>query len=38
MLPEKPEPILCECLIEQICRLGFIHPPSQKASDLEMAA
>jgi putative transposase len=38
MLPQRPEPIICERLIEQICRLGCIHAPSQSASDLKMAA
>jgi hypothetical protein len=38
MLPQKPEAIICEHLLEQICRLGVIHPPSQKAVELEMAA
>ena len=38
MLPQKPEAIICETLIEQICRLGCIHLPPQAASDREMAA
>jgi putative transposase len=38
MLPEKPEPLLCERLIERICRLGFIHLPSSETKELEMAA
>ena len=38
MLPQRPEPILCERLIEQIGRLGCIHASSQSASDLKMAA
>jgi hypothetical protein len=38
MLPEPPEPILCERLLEQISRLGCIHSASARAADLEMAA
>ncbi|MCW3098272.1 MAG: transposase [Chthonomonadaceae bacterium] len=38
LLPQKPEAIICERLVEQICRLGFIHLPHQEALDLEMAA
>jgi putative transposase len=37
-LPQKPEAIICEHLLEQICRLGVIHPSPQKAAELEMAA
>jgi putative transposase len=38
MLPQRPEAIICDRLLQKICRLGFIHLPSQKAQDLEMAA
>jgi putative transposase len=38
MLPQRPEPIICDRLVEQICRLGFIHVSSHEALDLEMAA
>jgi hypothetical protein len=38
MLPEKPEAIICNQLVEQICRLGFIHQPHQEVTDREMAA
>jgi putative transposase len=38
MLPQRPEAIICDQLLEQICRLGFIHLPPQEAPDLEMAA
>jgi putative transposase len=38
LLPEKPEGIICDRLVEQICRLGCIHPASQSAATLEMAA
>src|SRR2546423_15168744 len=27
MLPQKPEAIICDHLLQQICRLGLIHPP-----------
>jgi putative transposase len=38
LLPEKPEGIICERLVEQICRLGCIHSASESAAELEMAA
>jgi hypothetical protein len=38
ILPQKPEPIICERLLQQICRLGLIHPPSSQTAQLEMAA
>jgi putative transposase len=37
-LPQRPEAIVCEALVEQICRLGCIHPASPRAAELEMAA
>jgi len=37
-LPQKPEAIVCEALVEQICRLGCIHPASPMAAELKMAA
>jgi putative transposase len=38
LLPQQPEGIICERLVEQICRLGCIHWPSESAAELEMAA
>ena len=38
LLPQPPEPILCERLLEQICRLGCMHAASASAADWEMAA
>src|SRR5579859_604946 len=38
LLPQQPEGIVCERLVEQICRLGCIHPVFQGAAELEMAA
>jgi putative transposase len=38
LLPEPPEGIVCERLVEQICRLGCIHPVFQGTAELEMAA
>jgi hypothetical protein len=42
LLPQTPDPIICDQVLEQICRLGFIHQPPQRAAeraaDLEMAA
>ena len=38
MLPEPPDTIICSQLVEQICRLGFIHKPPQEVANLEMAA
>jgi putative transposase len=37
-LPQRPEAIICEALVEQICRLGCIHPASSMAVELNMAA
>jgi putative transposase len=37
-LPQKPEAIVCEALVEQICRLGCIHSASPMAAELERAA
>jgi len=37
-LPKSPDAIVWEPLIEQICRLGFIHSAPQKAHELDMAA
>jgi hypothetical protein len=37
-LPQKPEAIICNRLMEQICRLGCIHPASPMAAELERAA
>jgi len=38
MLPENPDAIICEQIMEQICRLGVIHLPSEKASQQKMTA
>jgi putative transposase len=38
LLPERPDTIICEQLVEQICRLGCIHPGSSSAAAWEMAA
>ena len=38
MLPQKPEAILCEHLLEQMGRLGLIHTLTTKAEYLQMAA
>jgi putative transposase len=38
LLPESPEPLICERLVAQICRLGCIHPASANAAVWEMAA
>jgi hypothetical protein len=38
MLPQNPEAIICEQIIEQICRLGLIHLPSESAPGQKMAA
>ena len=38
LLPQRPEAIVCARLVEQICRLGCIHPVFQGAAELEMAA
>src|SRR5579872_5998779 len=34
-LPQSPDAIVCEPLIEQICRLGFIHSDHQKAPEAQ---
>jgi putative transposase len=38
LLPERPETIVWDALVEQICRLGCVHPASPTAAELEMAA
>lgn len=38
MLPETPDAIICEQVLEQICRLGWIHWPPQSATEQKMAA
>jgi putative transposase len=38
LLPQRPEAIVCERLVEQICRLGCIHPSFESAEALELAA
>src|SRR5258708_27110004 len=38
LLPQRPEAIICERLVEQIGRLGCIHKASQKPPDRKMAA
>ena len=38
MLALDPDAIVCEPRIEQICRLGFIHLPPQKAPEMQRAA
>jgi putative transposase len=38
MLPQKPEAIICQRLVEQICRLGCIHPASPRAAERKTAA
>jgi putative transposase len=38
MLPQKPEGIVWDQLVEQISRLGCIHPAFGSAPELEMAA
>lgn len=37
-LPQRPEAIVCEALVEQICRLGCIHSASPMAAELDLAA
>ena len=37
-LPQSPEAIIYDRLVERICRLGFLHLPLQEALDLKMAA
>ena len=38
MLAQDPDAIVCQPLIEQICRLGFIHSAPRSASEQPMAA
>ncbi len=38
MLPDRPDGIICERLMEQMSQLGSIHGRSSAAPDLEMAA
>ena len=38
MLPQNPDAIICEQIVEQICRMGCIHLSSQSASGQEMAS
>ena len=38
LLPEKPDVITCSRLIEQVSRLGFIHPMARSDADLKLAA
>ena len=38
MLPQNPDTIICEQIVEQICRLGLIHLPSESAPRQKMAA
>ena len=38
MLPENPDTIICEQILEQICRLGVIHLPCESAPRQKMAA
>ena len=38
MLPENPDAIICEQIVEQICRLGLIHLPPETVSEQKMAA
>jgi DDE superfamily endonuclease len=38
LLPQRPETIVCDQLVEQICRLGCIHPASPHAAELDRAA
>jgi putative transposase len=38
MLPENPDTIICEQILEQMCQLGVIHLPSDSASRQKMAA
>ena len=38
LLPEKPDVITCSRLIEQVSRLGFIHPMARTDADLKRAA
>jgi hypothetical protein len=37
-LPQKPEAIICNRLVEQICRLGCIHSTCPMTSELKTAA
>ena len=38
MLPQNPDAIICEQMMEQICQLGLIHLPSDRAPQQQMAA
>ncbi len=38
LLPHRPETIICQALVEQVCRLGCIHPASSMAAQLQRAA
>jgi len=38
LLPENPDGIICEQIVEQICQLGLIHLPSESAPRQKMAA
>jgi len=38
MLPQNPDAIICEQILEQICQLGVIHMPSGPAPRQKMAA
>ena len=38
MLPDRPDGIICERLLEQASRLGCIHKRSEAATELKMAA
>ena len=38
MLPDRPDGIVCERLLEQASRLGCIHKRSEAVADLKMAA
>ena len=38
MLPQNPDAIICEQIVEQICRLGCIHLPHGNAPREKMAA
>ena len=38
IVPEKPDPITWTQLVEQVCRVGCIHPTRNKQRDLDLAA
>lgn len=38
ILPQNPDAIICERIVEQICQLGLIHLPSESTPQQEMAA